>query len=71
MKDGEPVVVEYDHGGVTLVASSDHGLARLGSGIDTLFWDLGERYGWHRLAYLEAVFRLADHRRSAEERSHA
>lgn len=69
--DGEPVVVEYDHGSVTLVASSDHGLARLGSGIDTLFWDLGERYGWHRLAYLEAVFRLADHRRSAEERSHA
>ncbi|HLH38661.1 MAG TPA: hypothetical protein VKX39_05895 [Bryobacteraceae bacterium] len=61
--DDDPVRVQYD--GVS--ASSAHGLDRVGSGVSERFWRLTRRYGWHGLAYLEAMVRLADQRVSENE----
>ena len=62
--DAHPVTVEVEHDGRVLRASSDHGLANAGSGVADRFFSLLDRYGWHGLAWLESILRLADHRRS-------
>ncbi len=66
-EDVNPVEVVFSDGPVELRASSAHGLESLGSGVSDRFWRLVRRYGWFGLAWLEAILRLADHRRSERE----
>jgi CRISPR-associated endonuclease/helicase Cas3 len=65
--DLAPVDVHWEFDGVKVAASSGHALARLDSGVGERFWRLVRRYGWWGLAWLEAILRLGDHRRSEEE----
>jgi len=71
VEDREPVELTLDAEGVQVKVSSEHNFAALDSGIPERFWRLVQRYGWFGLAWLEAILRLADHRRSEEEQSRA
>ncbi|MER2559165.1 MAG: type I-U CRISPR-associated helicase/endonuclease Cas3 [Myxococcaceae bacterium] len=59
--------VELKHGDLSLSSSAITQLHRLDSGLAERFDRLTRKYGWHQLAALEAVLRLADHRASEEE----
>ncbi|HQZ40334.1 MAG TPA: type I-U CRISPR-associated helicase/endonuclease Cas3 [Vicinamibacterales bacterium] len=66
-QDPSPVDVVWQRDGVSAAAASAHRLERLDSGVADRFWDVVRGYGWWGAAWLEAVFRLADHRQSERE----
>ena len=68
--DDEPVSVEYALGGHQMCWAGPTGLERLDSGVADRYWRLTRRYGWWGLAWLEALLRLADWRRSEWEEAH-
>ena len=67
VEDPNPKQVDVEFEGRTYTASSATGLERLDSGPAERYWRLTRHYGWWGLAWLEALLRLSDHRRSEWE----
>ncbi|MGI8721833.1 MAG: type I-G CRISPR-associated helicase/endonuclease Cas3g [Geodermatophilaceae bacterium] len=65
--DPAPILLTHRVDGLDLRGCSGHQLASFDSGIAERFWRMVRRYGWFRLAWFEAILRLADHRRSEQE----
>ncbi|MCZ0942079.1 MAG: type I-U CRISPR-associated helicase/endonuclease Cas3 [Gammaproteobacteria bacterium] len=65
--EDEEIKTEFRLDGHRLCWHGPPHLERLDSGIAERYWRLTRRYGWWGLAWLEALLRLADWRRSAWE----
>ncbi len=62
--DDRNETVDFEFRGQRMRWSGPTGLERLDSGIADRYWRPARRYGWWGLAWLEALLRLADWRRS-------
>ena len=67
IEDSEPQMLTYVFEKHTLSTSSELAASCLAIDMADRFWYLVEKYGYHGLAWLEAILRLADHRQSADE----
>jgi len=72
VEDGEFPAVQVELDGASFEMTPEQRAAltpphRLDSGVPDRFWRLTRHFGWWQLAYLEAVFRLADRSASARE----
>ena len=67
IEDPEPQTLSYKFNGHLMEIGSDIVEGALALDIADRFWRLVGRYGYHGLAWLEAILRLADHQQSAEE----
>ena len=67
IEDDAAQVLSYTFDGHILNANSDLSNGPQALDMADRFWRLTERYGYHGLAWLEAILRLADHQQSAEE----
>lgn len=70
VRDEQNIPVVFEMQGHSLHWSGATGLERLDSGVADRYWRLVRRYGWWGLAWLEALLRLADWRRSEWEEIH-
>ena len=67
IEDRNPQTLSFSLDGLPLTTSSDLVKSALAGDMADRFWRLVERYGYHGLAWLEAILRLADHQQSAQE----
>lgn len=67
VRDTANVASAFALNGARMHWSGSTGLERLDSGVAERYWCLVRRYGWWGLAWLEALLRLADWRRSEWE----
>ena len=66
-EESDPQNLQYTFEGHQMEASSDLAPTTIALEGADRFWKLSKKYGHHGLAWLEAIFRLADHRQSARE----
>ncbi len=67
VEDPEPETLSYVFDGNEMRVNFNLAEGTLAIDMADRFWRLVERYGYHGLAWLETVLRLADHRQSAKE----
>ena len=71
IEDPDPQTLFYELNGQSMEAGSNLVESSLALDMADRFWRLVERYGYHGLAWLEAILRLADHQQSAAESRHS